>query len=327
MGVKDKKKVKYDEDSEKNEENDWEGEEFDGDSGNDKENRDPEDETQRDSRKKKGKKRGDKENKDAEEDTSKVKKKKSKAKRGIVVFNFEDSLKKEKVEKEVKGRKRKVSNPIFFNYLTEDKFWMDFFEKCARNIFPDSFSFSDNTLYHKSKEAISKLQISEDTEILYIQEFFRHYGNIFSPRDQKMMKKKKDKIVCKSWGKLSPNNKQLMISKFIEKMNLNLKDKNKLRQVLTLGILMGLIKTKHVIIDDNEIKDITCLDIDDLTIDENFKPKRINIYADLERPTNEGPNFRKKYIKKIKGFNDKTAKETEVDIEAFSTMFSLISCK
>lgn len=251
-------------------------------------------------------------------------------KRGVVKFNFEEKLNSPKsgraIVNESKSRKKKIVHTFFYKFTPEDKFWADFFEKCSKNIFPDGFSFAENVIYYSGKnKEIYKLEVSENTPMELVQDFFHFYGQIFSPLDQSKKKKNNGRVSVKSWGKISTANKIIYIEKYINSLDLTKNEKVKTIRELIMGIMTGKIKSKHVIFDESlgEIKDITCFDFDSLEVVEAFKSRKISKDSVLEKNPASIPNFGKTYTKKLKASIGLKTKEKSGDrSEDFSTFVS-----
>lgn len=246
---------------------------------------------------------------------------------GPIYSSASMSNKKEKTRKI--NQKRHLLYEIFMalSLNTEDNFWKERFQKYAKNMFPDHFNFvetsniSGNLFYKMNvKTKQDSIFIDENNlDSIKVIEFLNKKG-IYSPEDErKLMEKriKEEKIEYDEWSKVK--NKYLrtsMIIKYHNKLSsdLNLNDKQKylLKLMLNIGFISTYFNNTNVILENNEIKDITTLKFENNTFQIDTSGKIKKAKSNIKK--------KKKYASNTYTFNNITNSEEET-IKTFNRRY------
>ena len=191
------------------------------------------------------------------------------------ILAWKKSTKINMIEKNKKKNTKTIIYPIFekCSCLTEDKFWVSVFQKCARGKFPRYFYFKNNLLTYRKGNKNKRLKIPKSESMAYINilKFFQEEAGILSKTDgkrrnaenkRKMIENMKDKNL--EWKDVKTDKmKDLLIMEFIDTLcennNFNQEEKNELITTIKKGFIMKCFTNNNILMEDNKISEISGL--------------------------------------------------------------------
>lgn len=188
-------------------------------------------------------------------------------------------------KKRVKATKE-VIHEIFASCASfvEDAYWKAIFTDASVGKFPPKFSYNDFVLTFRPKRihlSINATDIEITSKISM--EFFRMYGNNFSPMDEVISTEYRNITkadVAMTWDSINKKVQECLISYFVvnerEIKKLNKKETMQLRQTIQLGICSKYLGKTNIYISDRRITKIDPLLYNEeerlYYIDPNTKP-------------------------------------------------------
>lgn len=173
-----------------------------------------------------------------------------------------------------------IVNPFFIKLIdyVDDPYWKDVLLDASRGKFPKEFSYNDNVLTCKKNN--SSISIEENANsINRLIEFIRNITGTRSKMDlerEKDYEKEHNLTVnnINSWSDVKTKyNKRLLIIEYVSKLskiyNLTQNETDELRTLINIHLDNDILK-KSVIIEDNNISDITCFKWDSIKRCFNF---------------------------------------------------------
>lgn len=178
--------------------------------------------------------------------------------------------------------------------VIKDPFWMEIFTSASMGRFPPKFNYSDGILNYKKGMRNQHLEVSNNpTEAAHAcMEFFRSNGGLFSPLDIKtsnelQLVRSQEPVPPLTWALANKKLQECLLSNYViymkDIMGLSRLEMEKLRQVITLGIINKYFGKHNIHVDNNRIFSIEGLLWDnerrDFYIDPNLKPNITRTYV------------------------------------------------
>lgn len=190
--------------------------------------------------------------------------------------------------------------------VVKDPFWMEIFASASMGRFPPKFTYSDGVLNYKKGIRNNHLEVSHNpSEAAHAcMEFFRSNGGLFSPLDIKASTelqsvRAQEPAPPLTWGGANKKLQECLLSNYViymkDLMVLNHLEMEKLKQVITLGIINKYFGKHNIHVDNNRIFSIDGLLWDnegrDFYIDPNLKPNITRTYVrNKEGPSSVDPS-------------------------------------
>jgi hypothetical protein len=214
----------------------------------------------------------------------------------------------------------KVSHPIFkeaASYVEADPFWIKILENASRGIFPKMFRYKDGILSFKQRTKLFSKEICQDDPELCaknVQDFMRSNG-FYSDRDnavrmEEMNAMREEEFQTElEWKNIrSKKTKRLLISAYVsylgKRYQLTRLELSNLINLTQIANAVGIINSSTVIMEDDQIIDITVLCYN--TVSRNFSLDSGAIISKLNKAA----------MKKI---NDEPMEEEEIHTKSSGT--------
>lgn len=192
-------------------------------------------------------------------------------------------------KKERRQAERKVIHPFFLDFIkcTDDPFWQQVFDDCARGKFPrgSNYDIANTTLCIRNTKTPAFYKIQQESlksDNLYttfdeIKEFYMTKLNITSNADQKILnveheqlKRKSEAAYSNTWSDINIKRvKDCIIRNFVLNLavthNLTEEQKNRTYDIVKLGFMFGWIEKGHITYENKQITSISTLVYDDKT--------------------------------------------------------------
>lgn len=194
-----------------------------------------------------------------------------------ISLNLEFPWKKGEKGKAVETKKTKkilkpTINPIFEKCanLTDDDYWKDIFNDCAKGTFPRNFTFKNGILTHKKGNKINRLEISESPIEAFQSSlrFFQEEGGNLSDRDRKRLQMLEEEKLLelanfsnKTWKDIKTEKlRDILIAEFInnvcEKHDFDEEEKTELSTTIKKGLMLKYLDKNNIILKEGKITEI-----------------------------------------------------------------------
>lgn len=218
-----------------------------------------------------------------------------------------------------------IINPTFKDYanLTDDVTWKTILDDAAYNNFPRGFSYRNNYLTHKIRNKVSKIELSDNAEVATSEciKFFKEKGGIMSQDDQDKSRQDLEDYIDRrgnqlpsKWSEIRKGRiKEVLISAFISRlskeMQLSSSEKDSLRNVISIGFILGCFTKNHIILTNGSIEGITGLKFDNekrkFYIDYHLAPINLKVSKNGKAPPIPKQSFYAVWLKFISSLGRK----------------------
>jgi len=191
-------------------------------------------------------------------------------------------------------RTSKILYPIFKECSSkiDDPFWKTTFIQCSCGKFPRGIKLKDNFLIFKKNKKIQQIELSTNLEeiIQICISIFKNISGLSSKLDIQKQREEIEKNLKDipeeelTWKSIKGSKcKKYLINKYVNTLGdilqLNNNQKNELKTLINMGLLLDIINSSNIILKNNEINKIENLNYDTNSgkfILENKKQKKTN---------------------------------------------------